>query len=173
MTTRRRLRPLACLLALLALAACSGDRDDGISSPVAARFIPGGADAPQIEIEVTDRQAVETAELVAPDGAVTSAHQINRDRIVEGGRGGASPSVGVGVFGGSSGDIGTSIGIGIPIFGGYDPGDPAIDSRAVIRVPDLAAYRAGWQQYRVRLRFGAAPENERVMEIPAPRPPEG
>jgi hypothetical protein len=166
------MRVLACLLALFVLAACAGDRERHISSPVAARFADEAASAPEIEITATDRQPVETAELIAPDGTAIPAHQIDRSKTVEETRGG-DPSVGVGVFGGSSGHIGTSVGIGFPLFGDGSSRDPVIDSRALIRIPDMAAYRAGWQQYRLRLRFGAAPENERVMEIPAPRPPEG
>ena len=169
------MRILACLLALLVLAACAGERNRHISSPVAARFADAtvGAPeiAPEIEITATDRQPVETAELIAPDGTAIPAHQIDRNKTVEESRGGA-PSVGVGVFGGSSGNVGTSIGIGFPLFGDDEEREPVIDSRALIRVPDMDAYRAGWQHYRLRLRFGL-PENERVMEIPAPRPPEG
>jgi hypothetical protein len=159
-----------CAFALLVLAACSGDEDRGISNPVAARFAAEGGD--RIEVTVADPQPVETAELVAPDGAATAAYQIDRSKTVEE-DGRASPSVGVGVFGGSSGHIGTSVGIGIPIFGNGAPEDPVIDSRALIRVPDMAAYRARWTEYRLRLHLGTTDTNRRIMEIPAPRPPEG
>ncbi len=165
------MRAFACLLALIVLAACAGEREPHITSPVAARFADGAAGAPEIEITASDRQPMETAELIAPDGSAIPAHQIDRNKTVEETRGGA-PSVGVGVFGGSSGRVGTSIGIGFPLFGDDEQRDAVIDSRALIRVPDMNAYRADWQHYRLRLRFGP-PENERVMEIPAPRPPEG
>jgi len=41
-------------------------------------------------------------------------------------------------------------------------------------VGDMAAYRAGWPDWKIRLKVGT-PEagNVRFMEIPAPRPPEG
>jgi hypothetical protein len=164
------MRLFLCALALVALAACSGDEDRGFSNPVAARFAAEAGD--RIEVTVADPQPVETAELVAPDGAATEAYQIDRSKTVEE-DGRASPSVGVGVFGGSSGHIGTSIGIGIPIFGSGAPEDPVIDSRVLIRVPDMAAYRASWQDYRLRLHLGTTDTNRRIMEIPAPRPPEG
>jgi hypothetical protein len=163
------MRTILCVLALL-LAACSGDEDRGISNPVAARFAADAGD--RIEVTVADPQPVETAELIAPDGGATAAYQIDRSKTVEE-DGGPAPSVGVGVFGGSSGHIGTSIGIGIPIFGSGAPEDPVIDSRALIRVPDMAAYRAHWTEYRLRLHLGTTETNRRIMEIPAPRPPEG
>lgn len=159
-----------CTLALLLLAACAGDRGGIPTSPVEARFAAASAD--QIEVTVKDRQPVETAELVAPDGAVTEAHQIDRNKTVERGYEPA-PSVGVGVFGGSSGRIGTSVGIGFPLFGSSASAEPVIDSRVLIRVPDMAAYRQRWPDYRLRLRLGTTDTNRRVMEIPAPRPPEG
>ena len=161
---------MLCLLALLSLAACSGDEDRGISNPVAARFAAESGD--RIEVTVADPQPVETAELIAPDGGATAAYQIDRSKTVEE-DGRAAPSVGVGVFGGSSGHIGTSIGIGIPIFGSGAPEDPVIDSRVLILVPDMAAYRAHWTEYRLRLHLGTSDTNRRIMEIPAPRPPEG
>ena len=131
-----------CALALLILAACAGDEDRVPINPVAARFAAASADS--IEVTVKDPQPVETAELVAPDGAATEAYQIDRSKTVEEGYRPA-PSVGVGVFGGSSGNIGTSIGIGFPLFGdSAPPRDPVIDSRVLIRVPDMTAYRAGW-----------------------------
>lgn len=164
------MRHTLSLLALLALAACSGDADRGISNPVAARFATESGD--RIEVSVADSQPVESAELIAPGGATTAAYQIDRSKTVTEDGGGA-PSVGVGVFGGSSGHVGTSIGIGFPLFGDDAPEDPVIDSRVLILVPDMAAYRAGWQDYRLRLHLGTTETNRRIMEIPAPRPPEG
>lgn len=166
-----RMRPFLCLLSLLLVAACAGERERPISRPVNAQFASQALSEDRVEVTAIDRQAMESAELVAPDGTAIAAYQIDRNRTVVDGDG-PRPSVGVGVFGGSSGHIGTSVGIGFPLFGADDPDEPVIDSRALIRVPDMAAYRAVWQTYRVRLRFGP-PENERVMELPAPRPPEG
>jgi len=37
----------------------------------------------------------------------------------------------------------------------------------------MAEYRARWTEYRVRLHLGTTDTNRRIMEIPAPRPPEG
>lgn len=163
------MKQLLGLLALLAVAACAGDDDRAISSPVAATFVAGSTD--RIEVTVADRQPVETAELVAPDGTATAAYQIDRSKTIDDG-GGAQPSVGVGVFGGSSGRIGTSVGINFPVGRSGAPSDPVIDSRIIIKVPDMASYRAGWTGYRLRLHLGTTETNRRVMEIPAPRPPE-
>lgn len=165
------MRYIPALAALLLLAACSGDGGD-ITRPVSAEFAPADTETAGAAIEVTveDRQPVETAELVAPDGSATPAHQIDRSRIVE--HGAAQPSIGVGVFGGSSGRVGGGVGIGFPM-GSSGSYDRVIDSRALIRVPDMAAYRQGWQDWKIRIRLGTTETNERVMEIPAPRPPEG
>lgn len=163
------MRRFLSTLALLVLAACSGDDSEGIHQTAAARFDATAAD--RIEVTVEDPQPVETAELVAPDGTLTAAYQIDRSKVTERVYD-AAPSVGVGVFGGSSGGIGTSVGIGFPIFGGSSaPRDAVIDSRALIQVPDMAEYRRRWQDYRVRVHLGTNEANRRVMEIPAPRPP--
>lgn len=164
------MRYIHVLLALMILAGCSAGGGAIVSRPVSAEFAKAAPDA--IEVEVKDRQPVETAELVAPDGSATPAYQIDRSKVVESYA--PEPAFGVGVFGGSSGHIGTSVGINIPI-GRSDtaPYEPVIESRALIRVPDMAAYRSNWQNWKIRIELGTSETNERVMEIPAPRPPEG
>jgi hypothetical protein len=166
------MRCLPALLAFFVLAGCSGGGGEIASRPVSAEFTTAAGAPEQIEITVADRQPVETAALVAPDGSATPAYRIDRSRTVEEERG-MEPSVGVGVFGGSSGHVGTSVGINIPVGRAGAPYDPVINSRALIRVPDMAAYRAGWQNWKIHIELGTSEVNRRVMEIPAPRPPEG
>ncbi|GIK97568.1 MAG: hypothetical protein BroJett029_17770 [Alphaproteobacteria bacterium] len=166
------MRRFAACLAFALLAACSAGGGDIVSSPVGAAFSLAEGRVGEIEVTVADRQPVETAALVAPDGEATPAHQIDRSKTVED-EGGFMPSFGVGVFGGSSGHVGTSVGINIPVGRSGAPHDPVIDSRARIRVPDMAAYRAGWQDWKIRIELGTGAADRRVMEIPAPRPPEG
>lgn len=159
------------LAALLILAGCTGG-GDGVTRPVSATFVESeDPTAAEIEVTVADRLPLETAELVAPDGSAIAAHRIDRSKVVE--RHEPEPSVGVGVFAGSRGRVGTSVGINVPVGRSGAPYDPVIESRARLRVPDMAAYRAGWPEYRVRLQLGTSDVNRRTMEIPAPRPPEG
>jgi len=158
---------------LLLLAACgSGSGLGGTGPGASAAFAAGEEDV--VEVRVVDRLPLESAELVAPDGRVHPAREIERDRIVEE-RPRPRPGFGVGVFGGSRGHVGTGVGIGFPI-GGFDtgPGETRYESRARIPVDDMAAYRAGWPGWKVRLTVGIQEAgNIRAMEIPAPRPPDG
>ena len=166
------MRPTFALLgAALLLAACAGDdRPAPIASPVAARFVADMADV--IEVEISDRQPVDQVELLAPDGRVIPAYQILRETAVEAGVG-LRPSIGVGVSGGSSSRVGVGVGIGFPIGGFERPADaPRVRSLARLRVPDMAAYRAAWPHWVLRIRLGTPEAGLRFMEIPAPRPPE-
>lgn len=172
--------PLLILISAFLMAACTGD--SGGSSPAGANANPvvtsfSGSEQDTIEVQVTDRQPVTKAELAAPDGRVFLAHQIDRERLTRQ-YGYAQPStgVGVGVGVGSGGHVGvgTGIRIGIPfVIGGSDaPREPRVASTARIRVPDMAAYRAQWQQWKLRVYLGddATP---RVIETGAPPPPAG
>lgn len=163
---------LLAVLVLL-LASCAGERESAdIERSATAAFAPGTPDV--VEVRLVDRLALESAELVAPDGRIFLAREIERDRVVEA-PSRPGPGFGVGVFGGSSGHVGTSVGIGFPIGGfGDGAGETRVESRARIPVGDGAAYRAGWQSWKIRLKVGTpAAGNVRFMEIPAPRPPEG
>ena len=163
---------LSILLSGLLLAACAGDRSEqAFKTPVTASFAADEADI--VEVRVTDEQPVEVVELIGPDGRVYTAHQILRDRLVEE-RGGIVPNlgIGVGVTGGSSSRIGTSIGLGFPLGGfGGTADEPEVLSRARIRIEDMAAYRTDWQNWKVRIQFGTTEAGPRFMEIPAPSPP--
>ncbi len=162
---------VSALLALAALAACSGDRagDRAETSSFEASFAPEAPDL--LIVEVREDEPVIAARLLAPDGVVVEAHAIDTDRHRSGGGGGVYPSVGVGVGGGSHSGVSTGIGIGFPIFGGGgEPGRTEYRSTVRIRVPDMAAYRADWQGYELRLTFGEGAE-ARQMVIPAPEPP--
>jgi hypothetical protein len=124
-----------------------------------------------VEVQVTDRDAATQVELVAADGRVYPAYQILRDRTIETG-GGGGPSFGLGVGGGwgswGSSGVGTGVGIGIPLGGGDYYQRYLVRTTARIRVEDAAAYRAGWQSWKVRVHMGEA---GRVIETPAPKPP--
>lgn len=155
------------------LAACAAERGaEDAASPVAAYFSEQAVDV--IEVRVADRQPVDKVELFAPDGRIFLAHRIDREKEAAGG--GARPSfgLGVGVFGGSSTRVGTSIGLGFPLGGIEQPyREPGYTSLAAVRVSDMAAYRADWQRWVLRIRLGTPETSFRFMEIPAPRPPEG
>ncbi|WP_119461517.1 hypothetical protein [Rhodospirillaceae bacterium SYSU D60014] len=165
-------RGLSILFSGFLLTACAGDRDERtFERPVTASFVAEEADV--VEVRVTDEQPVEAVELVGPDGRVYRAHQILRDRIVEE-RGGALSNlgIGVGVTGGSSSRIGTSIGLGFPLGGfGGAADEPEVLSRARIQIEDMAAYRADWQDWTVRIQLGTSETGLRFMEVPAPSPP--
>lgn len=166
-------RPLLTLCACLLLAACAGGGrgEPPVAPAVMTGFAEGMTDV--VEVEVTTERPVEAAELVGPDGRTYPAYQILRDRVVQEEGGSLFPNVGVGigVVGGSSSRIGTSVGIGLPL-GGFDRADKQqVSSRARIRIEDVAAYRAAWQDWTVRLRFDEPAADGRVMEVPAPPPP--
>lgn len=163
---------IACL-ALVALAACASDRERAAAEApqpdYAASFAPEAGDL--LLVQVRDDDPVRAARLVAPDGTAIEAHAIDTERRSRGGGGGGFyPSVGVGV-GGGSGGVSTGVGIGFPIFGGGGGrARTEYDSVARIRIPDLAAYRANWQKYEVRVTLGEGAQQHEVA-IPAPEPP--
>lgn len=167
---RRRLAAGGALL--LALAACAPERPRSTAGPVelSARFQPGPA-ATAIEIFVLDTQPLDGAELIAPDGRMFPSAPIRslaRDRDH-----GIRPGIGVGVSGGSASRTSTAIGISLPIFGfGGSGGPPLIESRTRLVVPDMAEYRAGWQQWQVRLRLGSPFDDGRSILFGAPPPPD-
>lgn len=131
-----------------------------------------------IVIALEDRRTFDTAVLVAPDGTEIAAFLINRERTDYAGNSGSGMDWGMGTgvavgTGGSSG-VGVGVGIGFPIGGGSnaDPSTISYRTQAQIRVPDMAAYRAGWDGWVLRIHL---PKDElwteRTIELPAPEPP--
>ena len=144
-------------------------------NPVVTGFAKGEKDT--LSVQVSDRDPVTRAELSAPDGRTYGAYRIDRDRVTSGsGRVQPDMGVGVGVGVGSGGrvGVGTGVGIGFPlnIGGSAARREPRIDSEALIQVPDMAAYRAGWQRWKVRVYLGEG-ATARVIEVAAPQPPAG
>jgi hypothetical protein len=133
-----------------------------------------------VTVQVTDPQPVTRVELAAPDGRVYLAYQIDREHLTrQGGYGYGQPTVGVGVGGGSGGccwgggGVGVGLGFGFPLGDARQPDYPVgVASTAVIHVPDIAAYRTGWQQWKVRVYLGEGPA-ERMIEVAAPPPAAG
>lgn len=173
--------PILMLISAFLIAACSGqqaaDSPAGTpENPVVTSFSTSEKDT--LDVQVTDREPVTQAELTTTDGQVFPAHQIERERLNRssgGSYGQPSMGVGVGVGGGSGGvGVGTGVGFGFPLGGGsYDgPRGPRVASTARIRVPDMAAYRAHWQQWTVRVTLGDG-GSRRVIEVGAPPPPTG
>lgn len=163
----------SALLMVGSLVGCSSQSSNRpiATAPVTTSFATGAPDT--VEVQVTDRDPATQVELVAADGRVYPAYQILRDKTIETG-GGASPSFGLGVGGGwgswGGSGVGTGIGIGIPLGGGGDYyRAPAVRTTARIRIEDAAAYRAGWQGWKVRVHMGD--DTGRVIEMPAPKPP--
>jgi len=160
------------LVLVTVLAGCASDRVADSGGPsVLVRFPPTGA-ADIIQVTVTDRQPVRTAELVGPAGSVP-AYSINTEAPRYGGSGGGFfPSIGLGI-GGGSGGVGGGVGIGFPLgaLGGGSPSpDPTTVSNAYIKVPDRGEYARDLQSRRIRVEIGWPPEG-RTIELPAPQPP--
>src|SRR5262245_473263 len=110
-------RPILPVLALLLLAACSGNAGSsyGGTGSVPTTNAHFQTDDPTvIELMVRDPLPIARLVLIDPTGVETEAFDIQRDRQTFRSDGGARPSVGVGVAGGSSGRIGTGVGIGFP-----------------------------------------------------------
>ncbi len=165
-------RTLVPLLAMLMLAACSNSGGGGYggTSPYVtdAHFLSG--DPTVIEVKIRDPLPVKGAVLVDPTGVETAAYDIQRDRQMYSSNGGLRPSVGVGVSGGSSGRIGTGIGIGFPIYsGGSDYRGEFTESVAKVKISNPVLYRTTWQSWtlRVDLEDGA---NKRTLELVPPKP---
>src|SRR5262249_6383563 len=146
----------------------------GATNPVVSSFSTSEQDT--LEIQVTDPQPVTAVELAAPDGRVFLADAIDRTRVIQGGDGqgsGREVGVGVGVGRGGHSGVGAGVGIGFPlVIGGASepPRPPLVRSVARVRVGDMPAYRAQWQQWKLRVHLGEGPD-EHVLEEPAPMPP--
>lgn len=168
-----RLPVSLCVVALLAVAGCSGSGGPASTPPavrsISVSYVPSDS-APAVAVAVSHPQPLVSVELVAPDGRTAAASLIERDAPRSSPS--VAPTVGVGVFGGSGGGgIGTGLGLGFPLGGSAAP-PPAAGhgARARVVIPDPAAYRRDWPNTVVRLRFGAAPEPVTVADIPAPEP---
>jgi len=169
--------PILILISAFLTVACSNQQSSYTpagtpENPVVTSFSESETDT--LIVQVTDRQPLIQAELASPDGQIFTAHQIDRERLSRGGGGYYydQPTVGVGVGGSSGGNVGvgTGIGIGFPLGGGSSaPRDPRVESTAKIRVPDMAAYRGRWQQWKVRVTLGEG-GSRRVIEVAAPPP---
>ncbi|MFZ5791505.1 MAG: hypothetical protein ACOY3L_12480 [Pseudomonadota bacterium] len=143
----------------------------GIGLPVTARFVEGKPDL--IEVSIRDAQPADQVELVAPSGAATAAFELDRERVTMAPTAPTGVEWGFGITGGSSSGVQPRLGVGIPIFGQPSPPTPREEvlSTARIKVPDMAAYRAQWRHWILRILFGTKGPSPRKMEMAAPAPP--
>jgi len=161
---------------MLLLAACSsnnaGSGYGGTGSTAYttdAHFLKD--DPTVIELKVRDPLPVTRMVLIDPTGAETEAYDIQRDRQTYRSGGGPRPSVGVGVAGGSSGHIGTGIGIGFPIFssGQSASAGTVVDSTAKVRINNPVLYRTSWQNWKLRAELDDG-RTKRTIEMVPPKP---
>jgi hypothetical protein len=160
-------------LALLLLAAACANQapPPPPAPPMTVGFAAGLTDV--LQVSIIDRQPMEQATLIGPDGKGVAAYQISRDRIAGPQDPGIAAGLGFGAYGGSSNGVSSGFGLGFPLFGSPPPpAVPVVQSQALIRVGDMTAYRAGWQQWKLRLRMGSPETTEHDVEFPAPRPPD-
>ncbi len=179
---RRRAIAAAVLLALAACTSGGGERPAEVQAPdtVVARFAPGG-EVSVIEVSVSDRRPLRSAELVGPGGVIVPAASIDANRDATAADQPFRPSgvVGGGLgrgFGSGTGfGFGTGVGIGLPptgadAFGGQAAVLGQIRSTALLRLPDPLSYRLEWQQWQLRVQIGDPPDLN-VVTLPAPEPP--
>ncbi|MFZ3234108.1 MAG: hypothetical protein WA184_01910 [Stellaceae bacterium] len=162
------------LLGVLLLAGCGGGGPAPLpNDQIRAGFPPGGI-VNQIVVDATDRLALRSAELVAPDGHVTPALSITAN---------PAPTDTFSQEFPNSPYAGANFGVANIGSNALSPGVVgaapstqtkllAIVSSASIELPDPVAYRRNWQKYRIRLRFGDPPQAD-TREIDAPAPPIG
>ncbi|MFN4281162.1 MAG: hypothetical protein ACK4NA_00840 [Alphaproteobacteria bacterium] len=181
--------PLACLVLLAALAACA-DRQSGSVTPQEQPRAGGPATeaGPAIRwrtalagdvvtVEVVDRNnayRVERVELLAPDGRSYSSNDITRERMSPGGRWSDSGGLGVGVggSGGSRGGANVGVMFDFPLGGGGRADPIGSEARTTARIPlaNPAVYRAGAQQWQIRISLSDLAGYNSSAVIPAPLP---
>src|SRR5215469_12874788 len=179
------MRGMLVALLAVALAACSAGyegqrRGQGVDSAV-ARFVTGG-EVTVIQVTVSDRLALRSANLIAADGAVVPAYSIEANRAVAYGQAGFGPMPPGGLIGGAgvaggSGGLASGVDVTFPIGSWYQPGSQTaytgqIQSTALIRLPHPEDYRRNWQGARIELRLGEPPEVN-FLTLAAPSPPAG
>jgi hypothetical protein len=169
------------LLGALVIAACSSagdERQPAGQAPdtVVARFAPGG-EVSVVEVSVSDRRPLRSAELVGPGGVIVPAASIETNRASLAQDQPLQPSSGgvAGGFGGGGFGFGTGEGVPMPLTGAEPAGGQTalsgpIRSIALLRLPDPLGYRLEWQQWQVRIRIGDPPDVN-VVTLPAPQPP--
>ena len=158
--------PILILISAFLMASCTGNSGSRTyeatpANPVVTSF--AGSEQDTVKVQVTDPQPVTRVELAAPDGRIFLAHQIDRERLTR--RGGCC-------WGGSG--VGLGVGFGFPLGDAREPdyGPAGVASTALVQVPDMAAYRAHWQQWKVRIYLGEG-GSERMVEVAAPQPNAG
>src|SRR5262249_18310374 len=152
----------------LLLAACgpkAGETDRSLPA-IHAAFDHSLPDT--LVVEIADPSSLADAELIAPDGTTIPAFRIDRDETVH--EGSPSPAIAVGVAGGNASGVGTTIGIGIPIFGWGDQARPLTRSTAHFKVADMPLYRTSWQHWTIRLSLPDRQGLPRTFDIAAPAP---
>jgi hypothetical protein len=180
-------RPALALAAVLLLAGCATDGNDGSGALGGPTGRPGQtaeagardllivsrvlADGEFVEVEIRHRshfQKVEQVALIGPDGAWHRARDLRRRKTAAGG---GRPRGHFGIAGGSSGPIFTGIGVTIPLGTlGSLFSAPAHRTRALVRVPDPAGYRADPERWQVAVVMGSGVGATTTIKRPAPTP---
>jgi hypothetical protein len=168
-------RTILPALVMLLLAACSGSGGSGYGGTGSTSYVTDAHflkdDPTVIEVSVRDPLPVARVVLVDPTGAETEAYDIQRDRQTYRSDGSPGPNVGVGVFGGSSGHIGTGIGLGFPIFSSGQSGSAStvVDSTAKVKIRNPVLYRTSWQDWKLRAELDDG-RAKRTIELVPPKP---
>ena len=171
------IRPVLPLLAALVLfSGCdaAAPPSEGPTAGLRVGFAPRGI-VDTITVEAVDRLPLRAATLVAPDGTITPASNINvteTPRVATGQYTLTDPWRGA-VLGGQPA---APVVIPDPTAGAALQAQQqllAIVSTADLPLPDSAAYRRDWASYRIRLTFGTPPGQIETREVPAPAPPPG
>jgi len=171
-------RSVLALAAVLMLAGCASDGSGGPGGGAAdagyrdlsivSRVL---ADGEFIEVEIRHRsyfQRVEQVALIGPDGAWHRARDLRRRKTTSDWN---RPHGHFGVAGGSHGPIVTGIGITIPLGAlGSLFASPAHRTRALVRVPDPAGYRADPTRWQVAVVMGSGIGGTTTIKQPAPEP---
>jgi len=178
-----RVRRTAFALAMTAvLGGCAADGTGELVGPaeaglrtisIVSRTV---ADGEFVEVEIRHRSRfhhVAQVALIAPNGAWHRARDVRSRQITEHGAWSGRPRGHFGISGGSSGPIFTGIGISLPI--GIPIGSlfraPTHRTRALVRVPDRAGYRADTAHWTVAvvMEQGLGPATTIKRPAPAPR----
>ena len=167
-------RTLLPVLVMLLLAACSNSGGSGYGGTGSTLYATDAHflkdDPTVIEVKVRDPLPVARVVLIDPTGAETEAYDIERDRQTYRSGGSPSPNVGVGVFGGSSGHVGTGVGIGFPIFSsGQSGSSTVVDSTAKVKINNPVLYRTSWQNWKLRAELDDG-RTKRTIELVPPKP---